>query len=169
MKRFYRDFSIVVSIALLFTTLLNSLTEPQVDITSSLIQYNAEAMLAIGQKLSFHRADLYDLELLPGVSDTIGLRLLNSKQTILCRLKQLSPNERYKAFTTVHGIGTAKAKALSKLLTSGQSKSQDGLECTASHSPATSAPQVQKAPLPAVGLSIQHARHLQRYQPLEHE
>ena len=68
---------------------------------------NAEGQLAIGRKFRFSSADMYDLELIPGVSDKTAARILDARTKVLERAATLPMNQRYHAFVLVHGVGQA--------------------------------------------------------------
>ncbi len=73
---------------------------------------NVESRLAIGNRITFSRADAYDLELIPGVSDSLAQGLLRSRREILAA----SPRQGCSAFTLVHGVGNSKARDLCEYL-----------------------------------------------------
>lgn len=73
---------------------------------------SAETRLALGGKIPFRTADLYDLELIPGVSDTLGHELLTSRQVILVRMLYLPPEKQYTALEMAKGVGPKTAEEL---------------------------------------------------------
>ncbi len=88
------------------------------DFTPVLAQNNSEALLAQGKKLKLSEVDLYDLELIPGVSDRLGLSILEKRsQIISCNADR---NKKTKCpenpLELVHGIASKKAQALQMYL-----------------------------------------------------
>lgn len=79
-------------------------------------QNYAEQILALGQKLKFRTCELYSLELIPKISDKIGLRLLAQKFQILGIAASLQQTEKYQALEVVYGIGPKEARRLGEYL-----------------------------------------------------
>ncbi len=77
---------------------------------------NAEAAFALEQRIVFSRASIYELELIPGISDTLAFRIEAARPAILSAAAGESSKTRHLAFTTVHGIGEEIAQKLNKYL-----------------------------------------------------
>jgi len=83
-----------------------------------------ESMLAFELPVPFMMLDLYQIELLPGVSEKFGKILLNGREQIIETAADLPPERKYKAFKIAKGIGEKTAKKLEKLLTLPESSAQ---------------------------------------------
>lgn len=77
---------------------------------------NGEALLAKGEKLDLCSTDLYELQLITGISYELAERLLEKKQEIAQYEETLPQAKKYEALKIVHGIGTVKAKTFSKYI-----------------------------------------------------
>lgn len=77
---------------------------------------DAESRLATSQKFTLAQADIYDLELIPRISDKLALRIMNQKEQILEQAAILPLNLRYKALELVYGIGPKTALTLNNYL-----------------------------------------------------
>jgi hypothetical protein len=77
---------------------------------------DAESTLATGGKILLSCADLYEIELIPGVSDTLGLEILAKRAAIIQRAADLPPAERHRALELVHGIGPKISRKLAPYL-----------------------------------------------------
>lgn len=75
---------------------------------------DAESRLACGFPLRIKEVTLYDLELIAGISDLLGNRLIERKSAIINKARNYHLKDKHKAFEIVHGIGEAKAKKLAK-------------------------------------------------------
>ena len=78
---------------------------------------DAESRLARGERFDFCSAGIYELELIPGISDNLALRLTHSRNAILAAAKRQPLSTRYKALTIVRGIGPKRAKTISHYMT----------------------------------------------------
>lgn len=76
----------------------------------------AEARLALGLKIPLKHADIYDLELIPGISDVLAQRLVKAKLQILIRSAYSQGASVEKALEVVHGIGEKKAATFGEQL-----------------------------------------------------
>lgn len=72
---------------------------------------DAETLLAFGAQIPLACADVSQLELLPGVSERLGLEILSARDEILKFAADIGPEA---AFTRVHGVGPAKAAGLAR-------------------------------------------------------
>ena len=77
---------------------------------------NPPLRLATGRKLDLCRAVVYELQLLPGISDALAFRIVEQQQAILRTAAELPRAGRYHALEIVHGIGRARAKKLGEFL-----------------------------------------------------
>ena len=73
---------------------------------------DAETLLALGERIDFSRASLFDLELIPGISDRLATLLMLKKGEIHLRSRFFAPRDRYQAFMIVRGIGPKTAEKL---------------------------------------------------------
>lgn len=73
---------------------------------------NAESRLAAGEKIPFSAAGVYELELIPGISDSLAFRLLEKKAAVLELAAQLPSGERSRALLIIHGVGDKTARHL---------------------------------------------------------
>jgi len=76
----------------------------------------SETILALGGRLSLRHAGLYDLELIPGISDRLGQELLKNRSAILAAAKTMPPAQRYRALELTKGVGPKTALKLSEWL-----------------------------------------------------
>ena len=76
----------------------------------------AEQRFAEGQKVSLSSVDLYDLELIPGVSDRLGQNILEDREKIIQKAKLPNLKKDFSPFEMAHGVGPKKAKMLSNYL-----------------------------------------------------
>jgi hypothetical protein len=73
-----------------------------------------ETIFSRSGRLLFSEADLFSLELIPGISDIAALALISKRDEIISEARFLSEEERWRAFTLAKGIGDKKAVELSK-------------------------------------------------------
>ena len=74
----------------------------------SIERHNAEACLAAGCKIPLSFAGMYELELVPGISDTLALNILRARGAIL----KIRHKSGCAAFTEAQGIGEKTARTL---------------------------------------------------------
>ena len=74
---------------------------------------DSETRLAMGHTISLESADMVDLELIPGISDTLAEELISDKDRLAELAKKIPKEE---ALETVKGIGEAKAKTIGRYL-----------------------------------------------------
>lgn len=74
---------------------------------------DSESLLASGVLLPLQAADLYSLELLPGISDRMAHEILAVRDAILRQARGLPCETRYRALELAHGIGEKRALSLS--------------------------------------------------------
>ncbi|RMD87676.1 MAG: hypothetical protein D6808_01040 [Candidatus Dadabacteria bacterium] len=108
---------VMITIARLCDIAFRKATPPMLLPCRAFESLNSEGILALGQKIPLSKADLYDLELISGISDTIGRALLRDKLKIISKARELPPGQKYKALTIVKGIGEKKAKKFYNYLT----------------------------------------------------
>jgi len=75
-----------------------------------------ETCYATGAKLPFSKVALYDLQLIPTISDARSGLLLEYRDDILHIAAKEPAEESHKAFTSVHGIGEKTAATLGEYL-----------------------------------------------------
>jgi len=75
-----------------------------------------ETCYATGAKIPFSKVALYDLQLIPTISDARSGLLLEYRENILQIAKSEQAEESHKAFTSVHGIGQKTAATLGEYL-----------------------------------------------------
>jgi hypothetical protein len=71
-----------------------------------------EALLTFGKRIPFSHTGIYELELVPNISDTLAIEIDDNHQRIAARAVQLNPDQCAKALELVHGIGPAIAKRI---------------------------------------------------------
>jgi len=71
---------------------------------------DAESRLAAGQRIDLCRAGVYELERIPGISDTLAFGILKQKRRILHAAAALPAERRREALLLVKGIGKARAR-----------------------------------------------------------
>ena len=86
---------------------------------------DAESLLACGQPVSYTRADMYQLELIPGISDTLAERLLSNRPEVQQEICSSAARPHSQALERIHGIGPVTATRLGRYL---QLKPENG--CT---------------------------------------
>jgi hypothetical protein len=74
---------------------------------------DAETLLASGSRIKLACADISDLELVTGISDTLAHELLRKRATIIARARHAPYTE---ALTLARGVGEIKAKLLSRFI-----------------------------------------------------
>lgn len=75
---------------------------------------DSESCLALGGFLPFVDSQLFDLELITGISENIANSLLENKSLIINKTNQLTLNQRFKAFELAKGIGPKKSEILNQ-------------------------------------------------------
>ncbi len=76
----------------------------------------AEDIFAYGHRISLKNATMYELELIPGVSDTLAKNILEDREKIIKKAITLPPKDRHTALELAHGIGVKTAKKLDRYL-----------------------------------------------------
>jgi len=92
---------------------------PQIDLSrlQELAEYgNAETKLALGLKIPFSRAGVYELELIPGISDRLAFEMVSKRQVIISLARKFPPAQKYRALTVVPGIGVKTAGKIGEFL-----------------------------------------------------
>lgn len=72
-----------------------------------------ESLLATGQQMPFVCADMWSLELISGVSDTLATELLERRASILQAARHAPPEV---ALQLARGVGAAKSRELAKFI-----------------------------------------------------
>ena len=116
MRAQYRSLALFTFLGLLvWHTLLGpemplALTSSELDRLAT----NSEALFAVGRKVPLQCADMYDLELIPGISDKFSSRIEQHKREIMAAALRLPVAQRHTALEIVHGIGPKSALAFSR-------------------------------------------------------
>ena len=79
-------------------------------------QLDAESRLALGGKMRFESAEIYELELVPGISDSLAQNILRKKAAILFEAERLPEEKQSKALELAHGVGEKRAESLLRYL-----------------------------------------------------
>lgn len=82
--------------------------------TASAVGFS-EQQFVLGRKIPFSTADLYDLELIPGISDILGNNILKAREKILTTARSRNLTD-HRPFELAHGVGERTAKKLSAYL-----------------------------------------------------
>ena len=62
--------------------------------------------------MDLSRADLYDLELIPGVSDNLAINILSKRDKLISSYQSPNWNMKTSPFELIHGVGKQTAKKL---------------------------------------------------------
>lgn len=112
MPRYPRALSILIAAAALLrlvAVLISIPTSGEFHIAA-----DSESRLAVGQRLSLWTVELYELELIPKVSDRLAKRILLERADVRARAAILPLEEKYQALEAVRGIGAITARRLSQ-------------------------------------------------------
>ncbi len=82
---------------------------------TSPINRSPESYFAINEKVHFSEVGIYELELIPRISDKLAISIIENKKEILRRAAKF-PLEPERAFEIVHGVGPRVAKKLGNYL-----------------------------------------------------
>lgn len=77
---------------------------------------DSESRLALGGRLNLWQSGVYDLELIPRISDKLARRMLLGKAEMKARASEELSREKYLALQAVNGIGPKTAERLSHYL-----------------------------------------------------
>ena len=88
----------------------------EIDELEKLRLCKSETCAALGLKQSFLDADMYALELIPTVSDTLAKRILDQRDLILKVADELVDDSEHSALEKIKGVGPKKAKQISSYL-----------------------------------------------------
>lgn len=77
---------------------------------------NVEQQFALRRRVSFLLVDMYDLELIPGVSDTLAQNILDARDKILNYSRSKPALKVENPFMLAHGVGKSTAQKLSLYL-----------------------------------------------------
>lgn len=75
-----------------------------------------EQQFALGNSVPLSIVDLYDLELIPGVSDKLGNNILSKRQEIITDALLNGLNNQSDPFELVHGVGKKSASKLRRFI-----------------------------------------------------
>ena len=76
----------------------------------------AEQQFALGRKVKFSSVDLYDLELIPGISDKLGNSILEARPKVLAWSPSTKAEKKLNPFELIKGVGKGTAAKLEKYL-----------------------------------------------------
>ena len=76
----------------------------------------AEQQFALGRKIPLSSADLYDLELIPGVADNLASNIIEKRSQIILEDQLKTKNSRKLSFEMIHGVGNKTAEKLARYL-----------------------------------------------------
>lgn len=75
-----------------------------------------ESLLAMGRPIPLSSSEVGDLLLIPGLGDTLAMRISSQKAEILAVASTLEERDAYTALEVVHGLGPKQSKKLSQYL-----------------------------------------------------
>lgn len=109
---------LVVSVLLLSSLISVFELPPQAVVAtpSSLLPCREEHCLVLGRAQSLNDADMYALELIPSISDTMAKRLLENKEYLLQVAANLEPQIQHRALERIKGIGPKRAAQMKPYL-----------------------------------------------------
>jgi hypothetical protein len=73
-----------------------------------------ESILSVGRRLNLEHLDMYSLELIPNVSDTLARNILERHREIIEMARTLRPGQKHRAFEIAPGVGLKTAKELGR-------------------------------------------------------
>lgn len=73
---------------------------------------DAESLLAAGRRMRLSDCGVYELELIPGVSDLLAFRILERKSALARKARLLAEGRRFQIWEDVYGVGTKTARKL---------------------------------------------------------
>ncbi|MCB9030449.1 MAG: hypothetical protein H6619_05300 [Deltaproteobacteria bacterium] len=77
---------------------------------------DSESRLATDRKVLLHKADMYELELVSGISDSTAEKILAKKDEIIRDGYRYDLEKKHLAFTKIKGIGAKKAEKFYELI-----------------------------------------------------
>ena len=86
------------------------------DIVSEPPVENSETAFALGRRVKLSEVDLYDLELIPRLSEVVAIRILEQRNEIIDHARNLPTDQKYLALTKVRGVGAVTAMKLNNYL-----------------------------------------------------
>ena len=75
-----------------------------------------EQLFAFGERAAISQIDLYDLELIPGVSDTLGTNIIKARHKIIAAADSKNFDAKINPFELAHGVGKKTALKLERYL-----------------------------------------------------
>ena len=88
-----------------------------------------ESCFAAGGVVPLIDSELFELELISGISETTAINLLEKREAIIDRATQLPFDKRHQAFELAKGIGPKKAELLGKRFSRRESTKTTGARC----------------------------------------
>ena len=77
---------------------------------------DSESLLAQGLRIDFWKATVYDLELIPRISDKLARRILLGRVEMRAAARVLSEEDKAKALELARGIGPKSSRTISRFL-----------------------------------------------------
>lgn len=71
-----------------------------------------ESFLAMGKKMPFSKLGIYELELIPGISERLAIRIIDHRREILEKARTLTEENLSSAFIGIYGVGRKTADKL---------------------------------------------------------
>ena len=73
-----------------------------------------ETLLTFSERLPFSSTGIYELELIPRISDTLALKIDDAHNDITRRARTLTPAQAHEAFEIVAGVGPLTARHIAQ-------------------------------------------------------
>lgn len=120
MKPVYSDLSLIITASLLLVHYLPMRTSapPNLNQVAGIFEHldnlplNSESCFALGYKFELQSADLYDIELIPKISEKVATQILNRRQSILTAAAMVPKELQAQALADIPGVGKVTAKKL---------------------------------------------------------
>ena len=107
----------LVLLAIFFLRLCASFIKTETTIEHESNHLNdAESKFALGHRLDLATVDVYALELIPGISDTLAFKMIAKRSEINETAQYLTPSARHRSLEIIHGIGKKTAQKLADYL-----------------------------------------------------
>lgn len=111
----YRALLLCIALLIFLKFVLLQSSESLVDdaaISKALRSNDPETLLAAGRTLTLSQIGIYELELIPGISDSLATGINKHKTAIYKLARYMRPHERHRALMIVHGVGEKTARKL---------------------------------------------------------
>ena len=94
----------------------HALYDHQMTVASLTSTEDPEVLLTFNRRIPFSLAGMYELELIPRISDTLADKIERKRHEIVIEAAKLPSSEAWKAFERVKGIGPETARKLGRYL-----------------------------------------------------